>query len=66
VQNAFIESFNGKFRDESLNQNWHTSLEDARRILEAWRMDYSTMTPVVSVTTVWEQTDVQHPRNANL
>jgi putative transposase len=27
VQNAFIESFNGKFRDECLNQNWHTSLE---------------------------------------
>lgn len=30
VQNAFIESFNGEFRDECLNQNWHTSLEDAR------------------------------------
>ena len=30
VQNAFIESFNGKFRDECLNQSWFTSLEDAR------------------------------------
>ena len=92
VQNAFIESFNGKFRDECLNQNWHTSLEDARRIIEAWRMDYNTVrphsslgyltpeeyaaavparpasppTPVFSVTTVWEQTDVQDPRSANL
>jgi putative transposase len=45
VQNAFIESFNGKFRDECLNQNWHTSLPDARRIIEAWRVDYNTMRP---------------------
>jgi putative transposase len=45
VQNAFIESFNGKFRDECLNQNWHTSLEDARGIIEAWRVDYNTVRP---------------------
>ena len=45
VQNAFIESFNGKFRDECLNQNWHTGLEDARRIIEAWRVDYNTVRP---------------------
>jgi putative transposase len=45
VQNAFIESFNGKFRDECLNQNWHTSLGDARRIIEAWRVDYNTVRP---------------------
>jgi len=35
VQNAFIESFNGKFRDECLNQNWFTSLGNARRTIEA-------------------------------
>jgi putative transposase len=45
VQNAFIESFNGKFRDECLNQNWFVSLEDARRVIEAWRMDYNTVRP---------------------
>jgi putative transposase len=45
VQNAFIESFNGKFRDECLNQNWFVSLDDARRIIEAWRMDYNTARP---------------------
>src|ERR1700674_2177851 len=45
VQNAFIESFNGKFRDECLNQNWFVSLEDARRIIEAWRVDYNTVRP---------------------
>jgi putative transposase len=45
VQNAFIESFNGKFRDECLNQSWFTSLEDARGIIEAWRVDYNTVRP---------------------
>ena len=45
MQNAFIESFNGKFRDECLSQSWYTSLEDARQIIEAWRMDYNTVRP---------------------
>jgi putative transposase len=45
VQNAFIESFNGKFRDECLNQNWFVSLEEARRTIEAWRVDYNTVRP---------------------
>jgi len=45
VQNAFIESFNGKFRDECLNQNWFVSLDDARRIIETWRVDYNTARP---------------------
>jgi putative transposase len=45
VQNAFIESFNGKFRDECLNQNWFVSLDHAKRIIEAWRVDYNTVRP---------------------
>jgi putative transposase len=45
VQNAFIESFNGKFRDECLNQNWFVSLDDARRIIETWRVDYNSVRP---------------------
>jgi putative transposase len=45
TQNAYIESFNGKFRDECLNQNWFTDLADARRIIAAWRMDYNTARP---------------------
>ena len=45
VQNAFIESFNGKFRDECLNQNWFVSLAEAREIIEAWRVDYNTARP---------------------
>ena len=45
VQNAFIESFNGKFRDECLNQNWFASLAEARQVIEAWRLDYNTVRP---------------------
>ena len=45
VQNAFIGSFNGKFRDECLNQNWLVSLEEALRIIEAWRVCYDTVRP---------------------
>jgi putative transposase len=45
TQNAYIESFNGKFRDECLNQNWFTDLADARSIIEAWRVDYNTVRP---------------------
>ena len=45
VQNAFIESFNGKFRDECLNENWFLDLADARETIEAWRIDYNTGRP---------------------
>jgi len=45
VQNAYIESFNGKLRDECLNQQWFVSLEEARRIIELWRLDYNTARP---------------------
>ena len=45
VENAFIESFNGRLRDECLNANLFFSIEDARRKLEAWRVDYNTVRP---------------------
>lgn len=45
TQNAFIESFNGKFRDECLNENWFLDLDDAREIIESWRIDYNTKRP---------------------
>lgn len=41
IQNAYIESFNGKFRDECLNQHWFVDLEDAQQIIAAWRDDYN-------------------------
>lgn len=45
TQNAYIESFNGKFRDECLNENWFVSLEEARVKIEAWRKDYNQVRP---------------------
>jgi putative transposase len=45
VQNAFIESFNGRFRDECLNQHWFASLTHARRVVDAWRLDYNRARP---------------------
>ena len=45
VQNAYIESFNGKFRDECLNEHWFSSIPEAQAIIEAWRVDYNTVRP---------------------
>jgi len=45
TQNAFIESFNGRLRDELLNEEVFTSLADARRKLAIWRQDYNTVRP---------------------
>lgn len=45
TQNAFVESFNGKFRENCLNQHWFVSLGDARRIIDAWRDDYNAVRP---------------------
>jgi len=44
-QNGFMESFNGKLRDECLNEHVFSSLAEARRIIEAWRIDYNTARP---------------------
>lgn len=45
VENAVIESFNGRFRDECLNAQVFISLHDARQKIEAWRMDYNEHRP---------------------
>ena len=44
-QNGFMESFNGKLRDECLNEHVFSSLAQARRVIEAWRIDYNTERP---------------------
>jgi putative transposase len=41
MQNSYVESFNGRFRDECLNANWFLSLAQARTTIEAWRCDYN-------------------------
>jgi len=41
TQNAYVESFNGKFRDECLNEHWFRTLAEARAAVAAWRADYN-------------------------
>jgi putative transposase len=45
IENAYAESFNGRFRDECLNTNWFMSLRHARDIIEYWRRDYNEVRP---------------------
>jgi putative transposase len=45
TQNAFIESFNGKFREYCLALNWFTSLDDARSIIQHWQTHYNEVRP---------------------
>lgn len=45
MQNGHLESFNGKFRDECLNQHWFTDLDNARATIAAWRDDYNRVRP---------------------
>jgi len=49
VDNAYIESFNGRFRDECLNQHWFMSLSHARTVIEEWRNDYNLQRPHTSL-----------------
>jgi putative transposase len=45
TQNAFVESFNGRLRDECLNETLFTSMAQVRAVLAAWRQDYNTVRP---------------------
>ncbi len=45
TQNAYIESFNGKFRDECLNEQWFETLAQARQEITRWRRDYNEVRP---------------------
>ncbi len=64
-QNAYIESFNGRFRDECLNEHWFTSLQHARVVVEAWRREYNEERPKKSLggltPTAYAKTLIQKP-----
>ena len=45
MQNGYIESFNGKLRDECLNENWFRNIAEARQIITAWRESYNKERP---------------------
>jgi putative transposase len=63
TDNAVIESFNGKFRQECLNENWFLSMTDAREKIEQWRRDYNHVRPHSSLgnRTPSEYVDDTHP-----
>jgi putative transposase len=65
VQNAHIESFNGKLRNECLNMEWFTSLREARQVIEEWRREYNQFRPHSSLGNLppekWGQ---QHAKTA--
>jgi putative transposase len=74
VQNAYIESFNGRLRDECLNEHWFLSLAHARQTIEEWRTDYNqrrphsalgNLTPLEFVR-VLEDTQLKQPEPAGL
>ncbi len=48
-QNAYVESFNGRLRDECLNEHWFTSLAHARAVIETWRREYNEERPKKSL-----------------
>lgn len=48
-QNAYIESFNGRLRDECLNEHWFTSLQHAKIVIDAWRREYNEQRPKKSL-----------------
>jgi putative transposase len=48
-QNAYVESFNGRLRDECLNENWFTSLFHAKQVIEDWRREYNEQRPKKSL-----------------
>ena len=45
IENAYVESFNGKFRDECLNEHWFLSIDEVRATIENWRIDYNQNRP---------------------
>lgn len=49
TDNSYVESFNGRFRDECLNTHWFLSLGDARSTIEAWRWDFNEIRPHTSL-----------------
>ena len=45
MENGFIESFNGRLRDECLNVHWFETIDDAKAKIEAWRVEYNESRP---------------------
>ena len=66
VENAYIESFNGKFRDECLNEHWFVSVADAQAVIEAWRLDYNDVRPHTALSGLPPTTFAERSKPAGL
>ena len=65
VQNAYVESFNGRLRDECLNESWFKSLDEARTIIEDWRIDYNRVRPHSSLDNLTPEEYVDRHKTVN-
>ena len=65
-QNGFVESFNGRLRDECLNEHLFASLAAAKRIIEAWRTDYNTVRPHSSLGGLAPAEFTNRPRQGHM
>jgi putative transposase len=50
IENAYAESFNGRLRDECLNENWFLNIRHAKEVIETWRLDYNEDRPHTSLS----------------
>lgn len=66
MENGICESFNGRFRDECLNEVWFRSIDEARIITEEWRQDYNTVRPHGSLGRIAPSQFAQHFREQKL
>ncbi len=71
MENGYIESFHGKFREECLNEHWFLTLDDAREIIESRRIDYNQVCPhsapayrtpeeFATAMKIWKANDTSH------
>ena len=69
MQNGYIESFNGKFRDECLNEHWFETLHQARSVVSTWRQDYNEVRPHSSLGRMpparWRRNSIHFKHCAN-
>jgi transposase InsO family protein len=64
-QNAYVESFNGRLRDECLNEHWFTHLLQARTVIETWRREYNEERPKAALNGMTPAAYAQHLANTD-
>ena len=65
-QNAYVESFNGRFRDECLNEHWFTHLMHARSMIETWRREYNGERPKMALGGLTPNAYAEHLKSTSI